>query len=250
MSPLFILLLLSLRPEAAAGAEDRILTCGRCVEDQIDRLLQILQETENYFASYRWAEAKIRWLYYEKLWAARRQEADPLSKSTRHQGEEEAARLERELEDEEAMSLESSNGFVKKLEEFQNGHSLLEGCCPEKGFQECQQTAFRPAYEVLDQCKKAFDHIFEHEREYRKEVALTSGEKEGLYPLDSLEKPELHQEYYWRFEADREEQRFRENEEIAAYFWEARNILNWDFAGKTCCTHCGVTEWEKKIEGL
>lgn len=238
----FMLIFLSLGP-ASARSEDRVLTCSRCVEDKRDQLLGILGEMEHHFASYRWAESKIRWLYYEKLWAARREAADPLNKEKRRKGEKEAEFLERELSDDEALSLQASNGFIKKLQEFQEGDLALAACCPENEFKECQQTAFRPAYAVLDQGKRAFDHIFEHEREYREEVALTAGSKEGLYPLDALEKPELHQEYYWRFEAEREERRFQENQEMMQSLLDVRNILNRDFAGKTCCTHCGVTEW-------
>ena len=56
--------------------------------------------------------------------------------------------------------------------------------------------------------KEFFEHIFEHEREFRTAVATTASGKRGLYFNDALEEPSQHTDYYSRFENDWEAKRY------------------------------------------
>lgn len=213
-------------------------------------LLAELNDLEENYVCFRWTEARIRRTYYEKIWKARREQNDPLSKEGREAGRREEENLRRMLASLEDKSKQSSNGFIEKIRSLQNGDKRLAVCCREKGYEECIQKSYQPFYQLLEEAEKRFGPIFEHEREYRKAVKLTAGDTEGLYPRDTLEEKRAHKDYYERFELERSPARFQEDAEMINFFHEAHEKLTVNFPPENCCYHCGPQDWDKKIEKL
>ena len=230
--------------------EDKVPDCNAHYQDAKSQLLNESERLEQLYALYRWLEAKVRHLTYEKLWQARQFSMDPLSKEKREEGNEEEDRLLRILKDLDKQSSQASNGIwqgLKKISEHEN-HFLP--CCEEKHFQECIQEALQPVFDQVESGMPLFDRIFEKEREYRREIDLTVASRTGLYPEDTLEDPVKHSDYFVRYEMERRSPRFQEDQEVMRFFEVTRKMLTQDFAGDECCYACGKTDWEAKTESL
>ena len=220
-------------------AEDAVAQCNSRIDTQIRALLGNLRKVEIHYNQYRWTETKIRELVYNRLWKARRDSLDPLSKETRKAGKEEEERILPLLMHYEKESLVHSNGFNEELRKVQDSILGWGQCCPEKDFADCASEAFRQVDEMTEAARLAFGHVFEHEREFRTAVLKTAAGREGLYAEDALEEPARHDDYYWRFEAEREADRFAEDRVIRDYFHEIEKKLTWKFEGERCCLACG-----------
>lgn len=229
---------------------ESVLQCKTLFENRLKLLHEDLGALEASFHKYRWAEAKIRRLYYEYLWPAREKARDPLARETRTEGSEEEKQFVERLRELERQSAAASNQFHERIQKFDQQHLGFQSYCPEKGYEECVQKAFLPVTKVTEEMQKLFEHIFEGEREYRKAVSLTAGGPEGLYPEDAVEAPSEHSDYYWRFENERHPKRFEEDSRIADLLHKIDQILKWDFPGSACCYSCGPSHWEKKVEEL
>lgn len=211
-------------------------------------LLNDLARAEENYLNYRWSEIKIRRLYYERLWAARQDAMDAVRKEKRAQGKDEEARVLKALDAAEKSSANSSNGFLNAIRDFQSRDYDFSNACPERQYKECFQKAFKPAYAIAEEMKHYFDTVFEHEREYRLSVAKTVGDRQGLYPEDTVEPPEDHRDYYWRFEKGRQDRRFEEDKRIMDYLHDIEKVVAWKFEGDHCCYQCAVAKRNQKIE--
>jgi hypothetical protein len=219
-------------------ANENLPLCRNCFDTKREGMLDKLDSLEQFYNRYRWIQSKLRRIYYDPLWKARTKRIDPLSKSTREAGQIEEDYWMKELKELEAASSDVSNGFVDQIHEMQNAELVFLTCCPEKKYKECVQEYIKPITKVLDQVEVTFAHIFEHEREYLKEVSLTAGPKEGLYMEDALEPKKDHTDYYARFESFRESRRFEEDQTLLRYFHQVRKMLNDSRLQPDCCVSC------------
>ncbi len=212
--------------------------CPPILNAEIRQSIKILRRLENHYVHYRWVETRIRDLAYNSLWMARRNAMDPFSKSNRSQGRDEEVRILEVLAVLEKKSLRHSNAFAADLLELQNSFLKWKKSCPEKAFADCISESFQTADEWVRKIRTEFEHTFEREREFRNAVLLTAGGREGLYPEDAVEVPAKHGDYYWRFEAEREAARFKEDAIFRNFTDEIRKILTWDNKIKKCCLRC------------
>jgi len=185
--------------------------CIRCVETRFERLPRYLRILEDQYLRYRSNEAKIRRLFYDHVWRARIAASDPLSKEQRKSGQAEDERLEQWLRRFEKDSTAAANSLVEMIHRLETMPGRLAACEPNASLAICQSPHWREILDNLDALEKHFEHVFEHEREYREAVELTAGSRKGLYPQDSLEKPVAHGDYYARFEEERASARFQED---------------------------------------
>lgn len=234
----------------ALPEEDKIAVCKKNHEPVYASLLRAVDSLESAYLHYRWIEFKIRLLTYQDLWSARTQAMDPVSKDARRRGELEEKRLLEILKDADARSLKASNGFHQEIRSIQAMDADFMSCCSEKRFAECVEQSFGPLYQTMDETLKAFEHVFEHEREYRKEIELTAAGREGLYAEDALEGKSAHKPFFWRFEVPRRQARFEEDETMMRFFEKARAEVRTAFSGAGCCYGCGRTDWQKKTDKI
>ncbi len=256
MRKYFLLFLWSLAAlpllSSAASAEigDKVPGCRVIYEASKLGALQELSRLEEVFQRYRWAEFKIRIFEYERLWKARRESNDPLSKETRFRGQHEEDRLLEELAAMDEVSKKSSNELLEGFRKIKNLHEELAPCCPDKDVQECLGKSLETLYVKADEGIGYFEHIFEHEREYRKEVSLSVGGRQGLYPEDTVELPVQHGDFFPRYEVERRQARFEEDAWMVHFFGELRKMLTDSFPGDDCCFRCGKTDWDRKSEKI
>lgn len=221
-------------PQAFANPE----ACTARYEGRQKEILKGVRRLELYYSQYRLSEFKIRRLMYEKIWQARTDGNDPLSKEKRAQGQEEEKRLAPVLRDLRQESETASNGFLKSLQALQQADANVSPICPRSDFRTCLAQAYQPVYRLLEECRAAFDSIFEQEREYRTAVENVSGGRDGLYPQDTVEPAAGHTDFYWRFESARSPQRFEEDSHMNDLLTEIRRILTANFPGDSCCLQC------------
>lgn len=226
-------------PSPLDAGVDQTPQCRVCFENGIKRLISDLQDLEDVYRKYRWTESKIRFLYYEKLWSARNDANDPLSKEKREKGAADNETLEQILTELEDTALQSSNSFSKGIIQFQESYAYFKNCCSENAFGTCVRNWYEPFVSTLQDLGRWFEHIFEGEREYRSAVSQTAGGRQGLYPEDTVESRREHGEYYPRFERERESKRFQEDRGMMESFLAVRRLLLESSEGLNCCLHCG-----------
>lgn len=231
-------------------AEDKTAVCKKNHEPVYALLLRSIDSLENAYLHYRWVEFKIRLMTYQDLWTSRREAIDPVSKEARRRGEAEETRLLEILKDADQRSLAASNGFHQQIRSIQVMNADFMSCCSEKRFTECIENSFGPLYETMDMTLKAFERVFEHEREYRKEIDLTAAGRGGLYPEDALEEKSKHKPFFWRYEVPRRQARFEEDERMMRLFERAREQARTAFSGAGCCYSCGRTDWQKNTDRI
>lgn len=208
--------------------------CSVCVKERSKGLSKLITRLEASYVRYRWVEKKIRRLYYEDIWAARFLAMDPLDKKKREQGQRTNEELEATLRGFEKESDLSANSVSQRITDIQ-AFSAHMTCHPERAIQQCMSETYTPIRTLIDLIKIEFEHIFESERDYRKAVALTTGSKEGLYPQDSLEKPVLHKEYFWRFEQERSPKRYEEDARIIDFLNQLKKLSDQKVTYSSCC---------------
>ncbi len=242
IKPRVFLLLVALAPPlslpALSAASDETPTCNVCFDQGIKKLKAELELLENHFLRYRWLQTRIRRLYYEELWRVRTEEQDPLVKSKREEATREEERLKTVLGDLESGSEDAANGLQNEIKRLLQGDEFFYPCCVEAPFRDCVASGLQPLYQSVAQFSRDFEHIFEHEREYQKAVALTAGGRQGLYPQDSLEKKEGHDEYFTRFESDRNFSRFQEDASVTDFLLKAQRQIS-EIKQSPCCSSCG-----------
>lgn len=231
-------------------AQDKVPACKLHYNEAKNQMLWEVDRLEDFYVQYRWVETKIRILTYENLWQARQDGLDPLSKEKRAEGNEEEDRLLLILEDLDRQSSEASTGLWAGLKKFRDQEKRFRACCPEKHFEDCMNEPLTTVFNAIEAGLPLFDHIFEREREYRKEVDLTAGSRRGLYPEDALEAPVKHEDYFPRYEMERRSRRFEDDREMIRFFQSIRKMLTMNFAGNECCYACGKTDWEAKTERM
>jgi hypothetical protein len=247
---LFLCLILSSFSKLSLAVEDKPAVCKVLYDAARESLLADFKKLETDYLQYRWTEMQIRLLTYEKLWKARVESLDPLSKEMRAGGNHEEDRLLKILEGLDQESKDYSNAFWKSLGDFKRYSKSFQACCPEKNYGECMDGALRPVFAKIETGKVLFDGIFERERDYRKEVELTAGSRKGLYPEDAIEEEALHGDYFKRYEMERRGRRFEDDKEMAYYFQEVKKMLTDSFPGDVCCQACGKTAWEAKVDAM
>ncbi len=230
--------------------EDKIPACKISYQKAKADLLSEIDRLENFYARYRWLESKIRIMSYEDLWQARRESMDALSKDIRERGRVQEERLQDILKKWDHESAEAFKGLTEGIQQLANHEKDFESCCPEKNFVECIDQSLLPVFDEAQLGLEPLGHLFEHEREYRKEVEQTVGGRQGLYPEDTVEDKTKHKDFYARFEIDRRAARFEEDRQMIHYFENLKKHLTVRFSGEDCCYTCGKTEWEAKTDKM
>ena len=215
-------------------------TCNNCFESVRINDSAKLHSIERHFAQYRWTENQIRNLYYHFIWQARTRELDPLSKSKRHKGHRDEISYLKLLEDYQKQSSLHSNSIDRLLKRLQAPEPFYV-CSEQNAYKACVKSRFSYFYDLLEQAQKQFDSIFENERVYREEVKSTAGNRNGFYPEDTLEKNEFHDDYYSRFEMDRESARFLEDQQVRKLFIILQRTLT-ERINRTSCCFAGTRE--------
>lgn len=244
--PAFFLLLFSFSAHAEIG--DKVPGCKVVYDAAKTQTLQNLTALEETYLRYRNAEFKIRIFEYTRLWKARAQSNEPLQKDVRTAGQIEEDRVLEELAYLDDISQKASNSLLEGLKKLKNLQELFAPCCPDPDIQACLGKSFEPFSEKVDTGIDYFGHIFEHEREYRKEVGLTIGGRKGIYPDDTVEAESVHGDFFARYEVERRQNRFEEDVWMASFFQDLKKMLTDSFPGDHCCLGCGVTDWERKGE--
>ncbi|MBN1688472.1 MAG: hypothetical protein JW893_05175 [Candidatus Omnitrophica bacterium] len=210
-------------------------TCQICLGEKIEAYRKDLDHLEYDYVFYRWTEAKIRRLLYENMWRARQDMGDPFLREKREKGEAEERRLDLILQSFENDSRKASNGVAQRLAQLKKGAQELSSCDLSKSYGLCIQGAYQGIYDQLAALEEYFNHVFEHEREYRLAVQTTASGRQGLYYQDALEGEDIHDDFYWRFESDRAPGLFEEDRKVMEMIQELHRLLTWDLPGATCC---------------
>ncbi len=217
------------------AAFDRQLVCEKSFDQRLEAALEKLDALEVDYLRYRWAESRLRHLYYGPLWQARHEALDPFSEERRSLAEQSEGRLLDEKRRLESQALSASNGLVQKIRELQQADLDFVKSSPEKDFEACIQESITPFYRHLSEIQQHFEHVFERERQARQAVFAASGGRDGLYPQNTLEDPSEHSDYYERFVMAEEPNRFNEDGKTIHDLWEARKMLTWDPRSRSCC---------------
>ena len=246
----FCLILLSLSKLSPAEVNDKVPACRISYQEAKKNLLSEIERLESFYGQYRALENKIRILSYEDLWQARRESMDALSKEVRERGRSQEERLQESLTKWDQESAEVFKKLTEGIQQLPRHEKDFEDCCPEKNFTECTDRALLPVFEEAQQGLEPLGHLFEQEREYRKEVEQAVGGRKGLYPEDTVENKTTHKNFYERFEINRRALRFEEDRQMIHYFENLKKRLTHGFAGDDCCFSCGKTEWEAKTDKM
>ena len=239
MRRIFLLLsvFLTLLPSKTAFSQDlNAPACKVCVNSESDNLLKQISRLENLYIQYRWTEQKIRRHYYDRLWKARRQANHPLDKNKREKGDLEVKLLEDELVILEKKTTELSNSIHQLIIDIQSAVANFAQCASDDGVAQCLQSRYHEIDATMESFKVEFDRIFENERDYLDAVAVTAGNRDGLYPQDTLEEEDAHEPYYWRFEESRKSNRFEEDTRILELIISAEEIAELEIRKSPCCT--------------
>lgn len=244
------ILLLIFSAPARAEIGDKVPGCKVIYNAAKTQTLQNITALEETYIRFRNTEFKIRIFEYTRLWKARAQGNEPLSKDRRSAGQVEEERVLDELAHLDDISQKSSNGLIEGLQQLRALQELFAPCCPDPDIQACLGNSLVPFYEKVASGIDYFGHVFEHEREYRKEVGLTIGGRKGIYPEDTVEAGSDHGDFFARYEVERRQNRFEEDVWMASFFQDLRKMLTDSFPGDHCCLGCGVTDWERKTEKI
>jgi len=237
-SPRFLFFLIFFSVVSISGgvaATDPIPACQLCFQSTLKELLAHAQTIERNYSSYRWTEFKIRRLYYDELWLARREALDPLDKKKRELGKEDEVRLMRRITRLEKRSDYYVNNIAVQIRFVRNFEAQFLPCSPERGFQECIRKSLEPILLEFEDFKKKWEHILEGQREYRKATSETTGGLKGFYFEDVIETPKAHPDLYWRFQHEKEPNFFLEDSDAVDFFEKVHKILTWKFQGAACC---------------
>jgi len=218
-----------------ASPSDTVLRCHQCFQEKRAGLIHKIKRIEALFIRSRWMEDKIRRLYYKHIWEARHLIQDPLSGEKRDQGKELELHFKDLLREAEAQSLEATSGIQELTQELQNAHLVLAPCAKVYLYDECIQQSMDGLILLLDNFEEDFTRIYETERVYRSEIQQASAGRDGMYLDDILEDPMTHVDPYWRFEAEREETQFRDNQTVLDFLINLETYLSWNFSGENCC---------------
>ena len=214
--------------------------CETCVSGKVDELLRTLDKAEDYLMQYRWAEERIREIYYDRLWKARRNANDPFSSNLRKIGDQDEAYWLSRLAPLERQSKDGINGIYFVLEDVKNADQRLGSCCQELLFRRCVSEPLAALYKKMDEIYVQLIPILEHEREFRLAVSEAVGKRSGLYPRDTVEEPISHDEFYWRFEVDRRKVIFDEDRKLLFSLDEARKYVRTQLPVLDCCHKCSL----------
>jgi hypothetical protein len=234
---------LSLAADLQTVCQTKLQNAQKDIAAEIDSL-------EQKFFFYRMLETKIRFMTYENLWKARTQSMDPLNKGIRQSGHSEEDALLDELNELEQNSKNTANALHEGLRQFLHHETSFASCCPDLKAGNCFRQAIAPLDSKLKEGIDLFDHIYEHEREYRKAVDATVGGKQGLYPEETVEAEVKHGDYFWRFEMERRQIRFEEDSQMLRFIHELKLFMGRKFPGADCCTSCGEGDWNKNVEKI
>lgn len=211
-------------------------SCSSCTAEVQAQYLATLESLEHHFTLFRWYEGKIRRLYYGSIWKARKSQLDPLSESLRAKAIRDEDSLMIMAEAYERASANHSSAFHRTLKKLENFLEPVSKCDTHPVFARCINFHLSQGLPILQEIAREFEKIFEAERMYRTEVLATAGKKNGLYPEDALESPDLHGDYYSRFEMDRQAARFMEDSRLMKQVERLRLPLLGISNFNRCCT--------------